>query len=116
MSRNRQFEERRTPRYSRNVGQFYMCRNVLQVWKQDSECAVEGAGFGAVTLPPPIGEPESRTEMTGPNDGRGELCGTPQSHGPPRQEDDREAKAYALKCFACLVEEGLAQWPRREIV
>jgi hypothetical protein len=27
-----------------------------------------------------------------------------------RQEEEREAKAYALKCFASLVEEGLAQW------
>jgi hypothetical protein len=27
-----------------------------------------------------------------------------------REDEEREAKAYALECFACLVEEGLAQW------
>jgi hypothetical protein len=71
---------------------------------------VEGAGFGAMTRPPSIGEPESRTEMTGRTTAVAKYATRRKVTVTSRQEEDREAKAYALRCFACLVEEGLAQW------
>jgi hypothetical protein len=71
---------------------------------------VEGAGFGALTRPPSIGEPESRIEMTGRTTAVAHYATHRRVTVTSRQEEDREAKAYALKCFACLVEEGLAQW------
>jgi hypothetical protein len=63
-----------------------------------------------MTGPPSIGEPESRTEMTGriravANDAKHrEVTAT------SREEEELRAKAYALECIACLVKEGLAQW------
>jgi hypothetical protein len=62
-----------------------------------------------MTRPPSIGEPESRTKMTGrtwavANDAKHrEATAT-------SREGERQAKAYALECIACLVKEGLAQW------
>jgi len=63
-----------------------------------------------MTRPPSIGEPESRTEMTGrtravANDAKHRGVTTTS-----REEEERQAKAYALECIASLVKEGLAQW------
>jgi hypothetical protein len=62
-----------------------------------------------MTGPPSLGEPESRTEMTGrtravANAKHREVTAT------SREEEERQAKAYALECIACVVKEGLAQW------